>query len=287
MRQFASEEQIERHEEDGKWWYWFATQHIIDELPILRINSKRTIQRKINEIIEALLLERKVDCNKTFYHFTPSFYEIYRGESTEVRQKCRTMYDNPDALGATKMSDNHNTNINIPKSENIYTREAFDKFWSLYPQAKEEHRSSALAFFAKNNLQAHILSILKATEHYAQTQKAQNGFIYNPTKFLESVYPSYVQGNVQEKTALPSQKFRNETLALCEKMAWLDERWGGLDAESKRAIVQSDGEIITKEGEPLFTLGEFSALRKAGGIEAVLYSYLTRSTKEQLERLLA
>lgn len=287
MKQFASEEQIEKHTEEGKTWYWFSTQYIIDELPMLRINSKRTIQRKINEILETLLLERKVDCNKTYYSFTQAFYEIYRGDTTEVRQKCRTMYDNSDALGATKMSHNHNTNINIPKSENIFIREAFDKFWSIYPRAKEEHRASALAYFSQNNLHIHILNILKATENYAQSTRAQNGYVYNPQKFLQTVYPSYVQGNPEEKTTLPSQKIRDEAAALCEKMAWLSERWDGLDEEVRLATIQSDGEVIVREGVELFTPREHQVIQKAGGIEGVLYSYLTKSTQEQLERLLS
>ena len=287
MRQFIGNPSIERHEEEGKWWYWFATQHIIAELPMLRITNKTTIIRKINQIIEEKLLERKVECNKTYYFFTEAFFDIFKNSNTEVLQNCNTRCGENASLGVAKMQHNHNTNINIPKSENIYMREAFNTFWNIYPNAKEEHRSSALAFFAKNNLHVHILQILKATDHYADSEKVKNGFIYNPAKFLESVYPSYVQGNPEQPHVLTPQKFRNETVVLCEKMAWLDEKWGGLEDEAKRAIIQSDGSILTKEGADVFNESEINAINKAGGIETVLYSYLTRSTKEQLERLLA
>lgn len=287
MRQFIGEPKIESHEEDGKTWFWFATQHIIDELPILRISSKRTIQRKITEILEAELLERKVDCNKTYYSFTEKFFELWRGEPLEVRQKCRTMSDKDVALGATEMSHNHNTNINIP-NQSIYTKECFDRFWKAYPNAKEEHRQAALVYFVQKQLHIYAPQILKAVEHYKTIQAVKDNYIYNPAKFLREIYPSYVHGVPDEtiENGKTPKKFRDEAAALLKKVAWLGEQWDEIGAEARMAIEQSNGAVVTQEGVDLFGEKEIEVIRQAGGVEQLVYSHLTSKTKEQLERLM-
>ncbi len=287
MRQFIGEPNIESHEEDGKIWFWFATQHIIDELPLLRISSKRTIQRKITEIIEAKLLERKVDCNKTYYHFTEKFFELWRGDPLEVRQKCRTMSDNSVAPSATEMSHNHNTNINIP-NQSIYIKECFDRFWQAYPNALEEHRQSALTYFVQKQLHIYAPQILKAVENYKSIQKVKDGFPYSPVRFLREIYPSYVNGVPTDngENVKSSKKFRDEAVTLLEKIAWLGEMWEELGEEAKASIEQSNGAVVTQEGEDVFSSKEVEVIRQAGGVEQLVYSHLTSKTKEQLERLM-
>lgn len=287
MRQFIGEPNIESHEENGKTWFWFAAQHIIDELPLLRISSKRTIQRKITEIIEAELLERKIDCNKTYYSFTEKFFELWRGDTLEVRQKCRTMSDKDVALGATEMSHNQNTNINIP-NQSIYIKECFDRFWQAYPNAQEEHRQSALTYFVQKQLHIYAPQILKAVENYKTIQKVKDGFIFNPARFLKEVYPAYVHGVPEEtvENVKSSKKFRDEAVALLEKIAWLGEMWDGLGGEAKASIEQSNGAVVSQEGADVFSAKEVEVIRQAGGVEQLVYSHLTSKTKEQLERLM-
>lgn len=287
MRQFIGEPKIESHEEDGKIWFWFATQHIIDELPLLRITCKTTITRKINQILETKLIERKVDCNKTYYHFTEKFFELWRGSSLEVTQNCATLSCDNASLGHAKLHDNQNTNINIP-NQSIYIKECFDRFWQAYPNALEEHRQSALTYFVQKQLHIYAPQILKAVENYKTIQKVKDGFAYSPVRFLREIYPSYVNGvpTDNDENVKSSKKFRDEAVTLLEKIAWLGEMWEELGEEAKASIEQSNGAVVTQEGEDVFSSKEVEVIRQAGGVEQLVYSHLTSKTKEQLERLM-
>lgn len=287
MRQFIGEPKIESHKENGKIWFWFATQHIINELPLLRITCKTTITRKINQILETNLIERKVDCNKTYYSFTEKFFELWRGSSLEVTQNCATLSCDNASLGHAKLHDNQYTNINIP-NQSIYTKECFDRFWKAYPNAKEEHRQAALVYFVQKQLHIYAPQILKAVEHYKTTQKVKDNYIYNPAKFLREIYPSYVHGVPDEtiETSKTPKKFRDEAASLLEKVAWLGEQWDEIGAEARMAIEQSNGAVVTQEGVDLFGEKEIEVIRQAGGVEQLVYSHLASKTKEQLERLM-
>lgn len=74
MKQFQDSPKVKTLEKNGKTWYWISSGLIIKEMPLLRLISKRSIQRKVDAILKAGLIERIIENNnQTFYAFTRSF----------------------------------------------------------------------------------------------------------------------------------------------------------------------------------------------------------------------
>lgn len=279
MRQFLESTHIECHEEYGKKWYWFSSQKILDELPILGIKTKRGFRKKFKPILETKLVERKTECNKTHYYFSSDFFELF-SQGKKVPSKTEQLFP----TGGNIDSDNHNTNILLPKS-NISIKACFNEFLQAYPLQDKQYEERAFKTFKNKMLYSILPNILKAIDHYKETEKVKQGFIFNPHRFLdEDIYKVYLHGIPKsEKQKIPKkQQFENEADCLLEKIEWLDNRWSELSAENKYEIYISNGSNIIREGKDFFSAKEVEAIRRAGGMEILLFSYLANSTKEQI-----
>ncbi len=287
MRQFIGEQSCERFsDEHGKIWYWFANQKIIKELPMLQIKSKSALNRRMSKILELDFIDRFVDCNKTYYSFSENFFKLFRGDEAELKRFTLPMKS--EAPSGAKTLDNQYTNINIP-NQNIYIKDTFERFWAMYPAKSDEHKTRTYNFYKANNLQKDIRDILRATEHYITSDRVTDGYILNPTTFLNDSYKEFVKGlpNGHQKTKFESQKFQDEAAKFLTKLEWLNSKWAELGEEQRGVISRSNGEIITTKGEDVFNSKEVEIIRKGGGVEELLQSRLTTSTQEQIQRLMA
>jgi hypothetical protein len=110
--------------ENGKCYYWIAHTVIMQELPLLHISTKRGIIKKIDNLINAGILEKYSKCaemGRTFYTFgvnaalletnTPS------AKSTTVN-KSSGGYEQKCMGGMNKSSGNYNINDNVNKDNN-------------------------------------------------------------------------------------------------------------------------------------------------------------------------
>lgn len=283
MRQFLDSDNIEYHEEDGKKWYWFASQKIIDELPLLKIKTKRGLRKKLEPILATKLIERKKECNKTYYYFSKEFFKLYSKEPS-----IPTMSDELFSLNENICSINHNTNIIVPIS-NIYIKESFFKFWEEYPNTPDEKLVSTAKFFEANKLHTKLSEILQSTSHYKNTRKVKDGYIYSPIRFLEEVYPTYVKGIPNEiKQNIPrNQKFKDKSVEFLEKIEWLHNKWlNNFTQEEKNLIIKTDAEELEVNGTNKFTKQEVEVIRQSGGVEFYMHSsYWCDEIKEKIERL--
>lgn len=68
---------------NGKFFYWIRTSYIINELPILYINSPEVLKRRIDKLIKLKLLDYKLDKNKgmyTYYAIGENYYLLLEEE---------------------------------------------------------------------------------------------------------------------------------------------------------------------------------------------------------------
>lgn len=74
MNQFRRSPNVKTIDNDNKTWYWISSGLILKEMPLLRLTTKRSIQRKVEDLLNTGLIERMiVNNNQTFYAFTRSF----------------------------------------------------------------------------------------------------------------------------------------------------------------------------------------------------------------------
>jgi Fe2+ or Zn2+ uptake regulation protein len=110
INQFIASGKTKRIEDNGD-WYWISYKRIIDENPILHIESKPTIYRRINKLVDAKILKRyskNQKETKTYFgrgeNFSKIIYNEPRSQMNEVPR--------------TQMIDNHNTSNHNTKDHN-------------------------------------------------------------------------------------------------------------------------------------------------------------------------
>lgn len=87
---FAVSNKAEKQLIDNKLFVWCSYQKIIDDNPLLNINSKKAIELRLNKLIEIGLFEKFTDKskgNKTFFNVTDLAYslvEIYDRKFTQT-----------------------------------------------------------------------------------------------------------------------------------------------------------------------------------------------------------
>jgi hypothetical protein len=96
-------------------YYWVSHTTIIQQLPILGINTGAGIVKRINKLIDAGLLSRHPNCDmmrKTFYKFGPNYYKI------------NFTTDNESSQPTTNVEGTHNESLRVSHNEscrNHYT----------------------------------------------------------------------------------------------------------------------------------------------------------------------
>ena len=112
---------------DWKIYFWFAYQKIIDDLPMIYINSKDVIARRLNKYIKCWLLEKNIskeEWNKTYFYCTKKIYDLFKLEKNN-NSKIET-YQLKNGKGSdlkkdrvsTKKSDNYTIKDYTIKNKN-------------------------------------------------------------------------------------------------------------------------------------------------------------------------
>jgi hypothetical protein len=98
-------------------WYWLAHSKIIEELPILRISSKKTTERYLYTLVEYKLIElhpQNKQLGRLYLRLGDEVKKLHFTPQTKMSEGTSKMSDPSDKNvlpPQTKMSDNNNTNI--------------------------------------------------------------------------------------------------------------------------------------------------------------------------------
>ena len=120
---------------NGETYYWFAYSKLLDDLPILGIKNKRTVARKVDNLVKAGLLKKHVDKegngSRTYFQLTEKVYTL-RNNDRKNRKYDEDKVDEPKVSNQDKYDK-------VPY---------FNEFWKAYP--KKRSKGQALAPFKRN-----------------------------------------------------------------------------------------------------------------------------------------
>lgn len=103
---------------------------IIQELPILGINTERGIQKRIAKLVDCGLLEKEMFLGKSFYQLTSLSYDLFFVQKDESRMECKSdeqvFADGRTTVRKEANGGSHYNNIidNNKTDNNIYKGDA-------------------------------------------------------------------------------------------------------------------------------------------------------------------
>lgn len=101
---------------DGKQYFWISHTKIINDLPIIRINTRQGILKRINKLIEANLIERADgEMQRSYYRFGVNYDSVY---SVTDRQQKASSTDNESLPVTDNESCHYNDTINNNTKDN-------------------------------------------------------------------------------------------------------------------------------------------------------------------------
>lgn len=125
IKNFVNSSKCERLHLNGETFFWISHNKIIEDMPILGINTSAGVIKRINKLIDAELIERYPDCDKirrTYYKFGRNYDRMLFISLTESLQPttnvegtlndCQGITHN-DCLGNQYTNNNQCTKDNI------------------------------------------------------------------------------------------------------------------------------------------------------------------------------
>lgn len=164
--------------------------------------KRRTVQLAIKELIEKGLIEavgKRQFQNGETDEYCINLEAVRKLESTRENDKkeaceggshandIHTTCERGSHQGANDVHTN-SPRITLKPSNYIKTGESasqsFEKFWKIYP--KKVEKKGALSKFKKALKSATPQEIIKGAENYVKTKQVKDGFIKNPTTWLNN-----------------------------------------------------------------------------------------------------
>ena len=199
---------------DNKLFIWCSYQKIIDDNPLLNINSKKAIELRLNKLIEIGLFEKFTDRskgNKTYFNVTDLAYSLVI-ENTNL--------SNEDYKGVSKNDyynsklDNSKLNITNEKEDkqNLndkgYSKE-FEITWKWYGENTSRPIGDKKKAYSSYLKQLKIMpnsKISRAIYNYVMECKKSNSFTKHLVSFLNGDLEQYLNIKVETK-----QEFKYES----------------------------------------------------------------------------
>lgn len=168
---FAVSNKAEKQLIDNKLFVWCSYQKIIDDNPLLNINSKKAIELRLNKLIEIGLFEKFTDKskgNKTFFNVTDLAYSLVI-ENTNLSNEDYQGVSKNDYYNSKLINSNLNSNIKERRENN-----------SKFTNAKKE--TAPLSFSKNENIKSEI-NPKEIIEAYRDNISNKYSDIQEPTSF--------------------------------------------------------------------------------------------------------
>jgi len=267
---------------DGDDYYYLGIDKLLKEVPMV-CTSKDKAYRLIKILIEKKLIIRKEYKNNSYYRLTElgmtwgtrTETDIAKIQDSDAKQEDSDVEQQEEESktateSTAKVQDNNNTNHTTTNTKDISIESFFNEFWEMYP--KKHGKKLALKKFRQRNLHKKLPQILQALRNYNQTQNVDNGYILDPTKFID-IYEDYIQGIPEgvKATTTKQKKSPNEggeANLLVKKLKMIFKMANS--TENPVQILSRDlSTIQTAEQEQYFTEIEKATITEADGLVAL------------------
>lgn len=172
---------------DNKLFIWCSYQKIIDDNPLLNINSKKAIELRLNKLIEIGLFDKFTDKskgNKTYFNVTDLAYSLVI-ENTNL--------SNEDYQGVSK-NDYYNSKLDNSKLNKTNTKETkqnlYDRFIE-YLKANCKYKSKVTITKEGKELFNQIEDKKQLANDYIKYQEEKGDYAVRITKYMEDYNTVY------------------------------------------------------------------------------------------------
>lgn len=157
---------------DGKQFFWISHSKIILDLPIININSRQGILKRINKLIDANLIQRADgDLQKSYYCFGLNYDSVC---FVTDRQQTLSPTDN-DSLHQPDNDSchNYNTTNNSTKYNKREIKFFSDSFWNNYENLKNHFASKE--DLVKRYAYCDLKYYIERADHWSETSNNGKG----------------------------------------------------------------------------------------------------------------